>query len=298
LSISRHIPVHSIASGKREQASMPRTHLGKRLKWVAAGSAALMAALPGIAYPQVAFFDPQEGVNTVFLGVGSAPDYMGSADNQAAIAPLGRYYFSGKRYVQLLGPQISLNLANDEVWQFGPQVLFRFKRDSDVDDPVVARMRPIDSEVEGGVFVAASWKLGSDPRHRFGVRADIQAGSNGTEGTLTANYYHPVSRGVVLNLGGGMGFSNDKWARTYYGVNGTDVALFPSLGGNEYNAQGGVNDFRVNFGAIVHLSPQWHLALGARYLRLRGDAVDSPIVSQRGDRDQWIYGAGIGYVWQ
>jgi len=26
--------------------------------------------------------------------------------------------------------------------------------------------------------------------------------------------------------------------------------------------------------------------------------VDSPIVTQRGDRNQWTAGAGVGYVWK
>jgi outer membrane scaffolding protein for murein synthesis (MipA/OmpV family) len=33
------------------------------------------------------------------------------------------------------------------------------------------------------------------------------------------------------------------------------------------------------------------------YLRLMGDAADSPIVSVEGSRDQWIYGAGALYSW-
>ena len=265
----------------------------KGLRLLVCSAVALLAGLPGLGYSQVAFVDPQEGVNLLSLGIGSAPDYMGSDDYKAAIAPVGRYYFSGKRFIQLLGPQISLNLSNDEIFQFGPQLLFRFKRDSDVEDAVVKRMRPVDSAAEGGVFVGANWKLGNDPRHRFGVRADIQTGSNGTEGTLTANFFLPVSRAVVLSMGGGLGYSNDKWARTYYGVTGSDTALLPA-----YDAQGGVNDYRVNVGAIVHLSPQWHVALGARYLQLRGDAADSPIVNQRGSRDQWVYGAALSYAWQ
>lgn len=277
---------------------MNENNLSKPRALLATCCVALFTALPGVALAQVAFFDPQEGLNTVALGVGSAPDFIGSGDNDGAIGPVARYHFSGKRYVQLLGPQLSVNLLSDDVWQFGPQLLVRFERGSDVKDSVVKQMRTIDMALEAGVFVAANWKLGDDPRHRVGVRADAQAGENGYEGTLTANYFLPVARAVVLNVGGGMGFTNDKWARTYYGVEGSDVALFPSLGGREYKPDGGVNDYRVNVSALVHLSPNWHLGVGARYQKLQGDAADSPIVDERGSQDQWIYGAAIGYVWQ
>ena len=32
------------------------------------------------------------------------------------------------------------------------------------------------------------------------------------------------------------------------------------------------------------------------YSKVIGDAADSPYVAQRGDADQWIVGAGIGYT--
>ena len=48
----------------------------------------------------------------------------------------------------------------------------------------------------------------------------------------------------------------------------------------------------------MHLSPNWHLGAGLRYQELQGDAKDSPIVDERGDSTQMIYGLGLGYVWQ
>ncbi|MBC7940240.1 MAG: MipA/OmpV family protein [Chitinophagaceae bacterium] len=259
---------------------------------------AIVALLPTVADAQVAFFDPQEGLNMVSLGVGSAPDYMGSGNNKTAVAPLARYYFAGRRYAQILGPQISINVLNDDVWQFGPQLLVRLKRDSSVEDPVVAQMRPIDAAAEAGVFIAATWPLSADPRHRFGVRADIQGGENGAEGSLTASFFLPVSRAIVFNVSGGLGYTNDKWARTYFGVQGSDIALYPGLNGRAYTPSGGVFDGRINVGAIVHLSPSWHAGLGLRYQQLQGDYADSPIVAARGNRSQRIYGIALGYIWQ
>ena len=37
---------------------------------------------------------------------------------------------------------------------------------------------------------------------------------------------------------------------------------------------------------------------GFRYAQLQGDAADSPIVTQQGNKDQFIFGAAIGYAWQ
>ncbi len=49
---------------------------------------------------------------------------------------------------------------------------------------------------------------------------------------------------------------------------------------------------------MVNLSAQWILVAGARYQRLHGDISDSPVVAERGDRNQWSYGLVLGYAWQ
>ena len=53
--------------------------------------------------------------------------------------------------------------------------------------------------------------------------------------------------------------------QTYYGVTGSDVDLFPSLGGDSYLPGGGVTDVRATMGAMVALSKSWQLGVGARY---------------------------------
>jgi len=296
---NRNYTLNSIKFSFELAGSQERDNMRLSLRRLAAaGSIAAFGALPGVAFSQVDFFSPQEGVNAIFVGVGSAPDFMGSDKNETVPAVFGRYNFQGtRRYIQLLGPQLSLNLINSESWQFGPQIAYRAKRDSDVDNPVVARMRTVDSETEFGVFVARTWQLSNDPRHRFNLRADLQSGE-GEFGTVTANFWMPVSNAVVLNFGGGFAYASGKWTNNYFGVNGTDIALFPTLGGRAYNAGSGVYDFRVNAGAVLHMSREWHIGAGVRYQRLQGDAADSPIVTQQGNKDQYIFGAAIGYAWK
>ena len=265
---------------------------------IASGSLLLASSLPGIASAQTGLFDPEEGVNAIFLGVGSAPDFMGSDHNEAVPAIIGRIYFGDtRRYVQVLGPQISVNLINSDEWQLGPQVVFRRKRDNDVDNSVVKQMQTVDSETELGVFVAKTWRLSNDPRHKFGVRADVGSGE-GEFGTVTANYWLPVAQRLVLNFGGGLAWASSKWTDNYFGVHGSDIALFPSLGGRDYSAGSGLYDFRVNVGAIYHINRNWHVGGGLRYSQLQGDAKDSPIVKEQGNKDQFIFGAAIGYAWQ
>ena len=51
-------------------------------------------------------------------------------------------------------------------------------------------------------------------------------------------------------------------------------------------------------GAIAYFSRNWIGLAGVRLSQLAGDAKDSPIVSERGDKFQFIGGIGIGYIWR
>jgi len=49
--------------------------------------------------------------------------------------------------------------------------------------------------------------------------------------------------------------------------------------------------------AIFSFSENWHLSGGVVYTRLLGDAADSPVVDDRGSKDQIFAGLGIAYAW-
>jgi outer membrane protein len=68
-----------------------------------------------------------------------------------------------------------------------------------------------------------------------------------------------------------------------------------------YAATGGWKNYAISTGLNYDLSGDLRdgglgLFVGASYSHLLGDAVDSPIVSLRGDRDQWFAAAGFTYV--
>ncbi len=63
------------------------------------------------------------------------------------------------------------------------------------------------------------------------------------------------------------------------------------------NGASGLRDVRIPMMAIYSLSPKWHIAGGLIYSRLVGDASDSPVVDERGSRDQLFAGLGVAYAW-
>jgi outer membrane protein len=267
-----------------------KTSLG--FAWILAGALAAPVAHAQLVPPVDAI-----DVNLVGIGVGSVPDYSGSSNQTTAAAPILRYQFKdSERYFLWLGPTMQLNLLNMTTWRAGPMINYRPKRGSDVEDSVVKQMNQIDSVVEGGAFVQYNLKLSSTKMHQLVFSGDIAGSSNGTVGHLRMMYWQPFSPTIIGNIGVGMTYGNDKFMQTYYGVSGTDIALFPSLGGQAYSPGGGVSGVNIPFGLTMAVSKQWLVSVGGRYESLQGDAKDSPIVSQRGDSNQWIGGVALSYL--
>jgi len=245
---------------------------------------------------------PNVRINLLGLGIAGTPDYYGSTKNDGAIVPLARYTFAGDRYVQLLGPELSLNLIDNKVWRAGPVLRVRARRDEDVDDEIVKQMRPIASAAEFGAFAAYHLYLDNEPLHKVVFSGDIVGNTtdvyDGATGNLRVTYFHPmtgswITRPTVGSIGLGMFFASDNFNRTYFGVTGSDVALFPSRGGVEYIPDGGMTSLKIPFSITTHLQDRWLLTVGGRYERLLGDAKDSPVVEERGDPNQWSLGFAV-----
>lgn len=238
-------------------------------------------------------------VNLVGFAAASVPEYWGASRNSGALGPYGRYQFEGsQRYIELLGPQVKVNLLNDKNWRIGPIVKYRFARDSDVDDKIVRRMDKVDGALEGGMFIQYRLPLSETPLHQITVGADVEGGRNGTEAHLNAMYFQPLGKAVLANVGLGLTYGNGKFVDNYFGVTSAhDIALYPALAGRAYDTSGGVVGWNIPFGVTVFVSKEWALSAGGRYERLVGDAKDSPLV-RRGDADQWMLGIGAAYLFK
>ncbi|HYD58994.1 MAG TPA: MipA/OmpV family protein [Noviherbaspirillum sp.] len=272
---------------------------------IAAVGAAMLAAQGAMAQGMIPF-EFQEGINVAGLGLIAVPDYYGSADNEGAVRPIVRYWFGGDRYVQLLGPELTLNLVDRKEFRAGPVLRVRGRRDDDVDDEIVKRMRPIASTTELGVFAAYHMHLDrGNPLRKLIFEVDVVGNTgdtyNGATGNLRVNYIYPFQRSMAGNktigtIGLGMFFASSSFNRAYFGVTGSDVALFPILGGREHVPDNGLTSLKLPFSLTILLEKNWLLALGGRYERLLGDAKDSPIIEQRGDANQWAIGAALSYA--
>ncbi len=256
--------------------------------------------MPTIANAQSAglAFEVPQLRNAVGIAVGVVPDYSGSDDVTVGVGPSGYVHWDDTyRYVKLVATELSVNVLNDKNWSIGPVINYRFGR-SDVEDEVVKLTKDIDGTVEVGAFVGWTNVNKVDPRYRFNVSgqilADVGDTHSGVLGTLSARYWAPVAKPLVLTIGGSVSYASEEYNNTYYGVSATDASL---SGLPTFTAEAGMRDFKISPMAIFSFSPNWHLGAGVVFSRLMGDAADSPFVSTRGDKNQIFAGMGLIYAW-
>jgi outer membrane protein len=241
-----------------------------------------------------------ENVPNIFgVAVGMAPDYQGSDDYQGAVGPFGRYTFpNSERYVGLIATELYSNLLDHPYLRLGPAINYRFGRDDGIDDEVVQEMEEIDGTLEGGLVAGLTFVDRQEPRKRFITTVeflhDIGDAHEGYTLSLSARYWYPMSQAVDITIGAGLTYADDDYMSTYFGVSGTDSVR---TGLPVFDAGGGIKDFRIIPGVVVHLSRSWHVGAGVRYQRLLSDAKDSPVVDERGSADQWIAGLALAYSW-
>jgi outer membrane scaffolding protein for murein synthesis (MipA/OmpV family) len=77
----------------------------------------------------------------------------------------------------------------------------------------------------------------------------------------------------------------------YFGIGASNVR---DSGLEFYNADEGVKDVGLRLAADYQFSQSWSVGGGVQYIRLIGDAEDSP-VTDRGSADQLFGGVTISY---
>lgn len=236
--------------------------------------------------------------NMVGGGIGSTTQYAGGNERTIGVLPGLRYTTDSGRLLEWYGPYAQFNLGGLTGWQYGPAVQLRLGR-NDVDDPVVARIHEIDTTVEAGGFFGYEYIApGAVPyRLRGGVNVMTNAGIQygGVRVAANGSFWMPVSPRALLGLGLGMTWVSRSFNQTYFGVTQADSA---ASGLPVYSPGGGLEQYTGWLAAIYRIDKHWFVGAMVYMQRITGDAADSPIVSQRGTRNQVTYGAGVAYAWK
>lgn len=256
-----------------------------------------LAAISGAAHAAPVDL-PGELPNMVGLGIGSTTQYAGGNERMLGVVPGLRYTTESGKLLEWYGPFAQFNFGGLTGLQYGPAVGLRLGR-KNVDDPVVARIHDIDTTVEAGGFIGYEYiATGGVPyRLRGGVNVMTNAGIEygGMRVTASGTFWAPVSPRVFLGAGFGMTWVSRSFNQTYFGVTSGDSA---ASGLPIYSPGGGLEQYTGWLAAIYQIDKHWYAGAMIYTQRLTGGAGDSPIVTQRGTRNQITYGAGLAYAWR
>ncbi len=241
----------------------------------------------------------------VGVGVVSLPSYDGSNDNDIspAAGAIGEIKGIGFR---IKGPSLSLDFVPNQPksrigYRLGPTIRYRSNRTGSVGDPVVDRLPELDAVVEAGLGGGVTLKKLLNKHDSLsigaGMRWDISGKGSGWTISSSANYFMPVSRGQVIGVHASVDFIDEKNADYNYSITPEGSA---ASGLPVYQAHGGFQEASMGAFTAFDLNGDFldgGLAIGAGvlYSRLYGSAAETPITSQRGSRNQWLFGGGLAY---
>lgn len=219
-----------------------------------------------------------------------SPRYEGANSSMFRPVPIFRVRRAGT-HDRFRSPRDGASIALFESGGFaaGPTGKIRYKRKAS-DDSTLTGLGDIDWTLEVGAF-AEYW-----PTEWLRTRAELRQGFGGHKGLigdLSADVVVPVTKQLTLSGGPRMTLASAKAINPYFGITATQSA---ASGLAVYDAGGGLRSYGAGAQATYAWTPQWASHIFIEYQRLAGDAANSPLVTQRGSRDQVEVGIGTTYA--
>ncbi|KAF0815276.1 hypothetical protein IGB42_00357 [Andreprevotia sp. IGB-42] len=235
--------------------------------------------------------------NLVGAAVGVTTECSGCKDTMVGVVPGVRYVTESGRLIEWYGPYAQYNFGGLQGLQWGPAVNLKLGR-SDLSDSVLNALPEIDTTIEFGGYVGYQYINAGEVPYTWRVGANVltNAGSvyDGARLNVSTTGWLPLSRRFLIGAGTGFSWASRDFMNTYYGI---DAAGAKASGLPGFAASGGAHQVIGWLGAIYQLHPNWYAGAGVFDQYLMGSAANTPIVTQRGTRNQLTYGVGLGYVW-
>jgi outer membrane protein len=251
-------------------------------------------SMVGLSTPVLAQAEEAPLRQYVAFGTAALPDYSGSDDYR--FIPFGALRLEyGDIVIRNEGPGLAAELYQSGPVKAGIYARWSGGRD-DVDDTVVSLLDDVDNSVIAGGFVDLTVAQAVlSPYDSVSINAKIGADLLGEfEGAAWSSgvsYSGPLSRTSFVSLGLSVSGYSDDYAELLYSV---DAAGSTASGLPIYMAEGGASD--IGLTGVYAKSFRSNLMISgvAGWSRLLGDYADSPLVTDRGDEDQYLVGIMLG----
>ena len=228
------------------------------------------------------------------------PSFKGSDEYQLSLLPYVRVNYSDIFFASM-NEGIGFNLLNTPNWTAGPIARYNFgRKEKNGTSPfriagsktsALAGLGDVDGTFEAGAF--ANYRF--EP---FDIEIEVRKGMGGHEGFVGdfslsySTMLFPLGYRTILSLGPRASIVSDDYNQAYYSI---DMIQSTRSGLTTYNAQGGLLSFGLGASSIVILTKRLSMILFAGYDRLSGDAGKSPLVENRGSKNQFVFGSFLAY---
>ena len=245
-----------------------------------------------------------------FMVVGAGPVFAPSYEGSDDLAVMPGFGIAGRLGGIGISPRAagaSFDLVPERKgarhgFALGPVIRYRSNRTGSAHDEVVDKLDRLPGVVEAGLVAGVDFKGVLNPYDSLSISTDFRFDITGHGGgTIIApgfSYITPVSRADVFGIAVSGSFIDDSYAHYSFSISPAGAA---ASGLPVYDAKGGFKDLSIGAFAGHDLDGNLlngGLAIGGgvMFSRLFGSAADSPITSIRGNPSQWIFGAGLAYV--
>lgn len=204
------------------------------------------------------------------IALANTPVYEGADTRRWRLLPsvevTGKSFQAGRE-------GLNFTLAETDLLRFGVGAGFYFAR-KETDDEHLSGMGdiPFVPTLTSSVTIGAR-KLNAQMRLAHAVSPTVK----GNELALTIRTGYPLKEGVLMTLMANVTAMDAPFMQTYFGVNPEQSAR---TGFAVQNMAGGVYKTGLGVGVIVRLDDGWTLVPLLMASRLRGQALESPIVTR------------------
>lgn len=244
----------------------------------------------------------------IAAGVLSTPKYNGADERRILPAFYLRGRLSGYSF-STRGTNFQVDLIRQRRGQktdfkLGPTISLRSDRSGKIDDPQVAALGKRKMAIEMGLFAGVSHtgvitSAYDQVSFRISASKDVSGRHGSWAASPTIDYGTPLSKRAYIGVSASVNFYGKGFGRYYYDIDpaGSVASGLPVYDEAGKKATAGKYTLGVAGGYALSgdLRKGFVLLGGAQYGRLGKRFARSPVVADRGDPDQWVFGGGLAY---
>lgn len=241
----------------------------------------LTAGMAALSLPTVVAAEEDDWDITLGAGTIYEQDYAGSDSYSINPVPFVDITWRDRIFLNGWDGLGAYLIKEDEAGSSGPFGLDEFEfgvsirptetRDSG-DDSRLSGLDDIDLSAEIGAFGAVElgpMELGME------LYQDIGSGHEGLHGQVTADFGRPIGKRLYVEAGPYVAFGDSQYMESFYGVTASQSGR---SGFSTHDAGSGIYGAGLSVMGRVGISEHWGFVGTLDYMRLLGDAADSPIV--------------------